>query len=162
MSKTAAKPLFEVVGYQGASRNGEPFDGVTALRVEGRVGDVLGDADGVGLGGRAALAAGGSWRRVSGTSEEDVFTRPGAPPTRAETGYGYIRLGAPLDALEGDPHPEPGNAVAGGGIRVTTPCSWSVEIINGTPAPVVVAAACSPLPSAAIWRGDWRLFVQAK
>lgn len=36
----------------------------------------------------------------------------GAPPTRAETGYGYIRLGAPLDALEGDPHPEPGNAVA--------------------------------------------------
>jgi mannose-1-phosphate guanylyltransferase len=36
----------------------------------------------------------------------------GAPPSRPETGYGYIRLGAPLDALEGDPHPEPGNAVA--------------------------------------------------
>lgn len=36
----------------------------------------------------------------------------GAPPTRPETGYGYIRLGAPLDALEGDAHPEPGNAVA--------------------------------------------------
>lgn len=36
----------------------------------------------------------------------------GAPPTRAETGYGYIRVGPPLDALEGDPHPEPGNAVA--------------------------------------------------
>lgn len=36
----------------------------------------------------------------------------GAPPTRAETGYGYIRLGAPLDALAGDDHPEPGNAVA--------------------------------------------------
>jgi mannose-1-phosphate guanylyltransferase len=36
----------------------------------------------------------------------------GVPPTRAETGYGYIRLGAPLDALAGDAHPEPGNAVA--------------------------------------------------
>jgi mannose-1-phosphate guanylyltransferase len=36
----------------------------------------------------------------------------GAPPTRAETGYGYIRVGPPLEALEGDPHPEPGNAVA--------------------------------------------------
>jgi mannose-1-phosphate guanylyltransferase len=36
----------------------------------------------------------------------------GAPPTRAETGYGYIRLGAPLDGLPGDDHPEPGNAVA--------------------------------------------------
>lgn len=36
----------------------------------------------------------------------------GAPPTRAETGYGYIRVGPPLDALEGDAHPEPGNAVA--------------------------------------------------
>ncbi|MBB4635750.1 mannose-1-phosphate guanylyltransferase [Longimicrobium terrae] len=36
----------------------------------------------------------------------------GAPPTRAETGYGYIRLGAPLDGLAGDDHPEPGNAVA--------------------------------------------------
>jgi mannose-1-phosphate guanylyltransferase len=36
----------------------------------------------------------------------------GAPPTRPETGYGYIRLGPPLEALEGDAHPEPGNAVA--------------------------------------------------
>jgi mannose-1-phosphate guanylyltransferase len=36
----------------------------------------------------------------------------GAPPTRPETGYGYIRLGPPLEPLEGDPHPEPGNAVA--------------------------------------------------
>jgi mannose-1-phosphate guanylyltransferase len=36
----------------------------------------------------------------------------GAPPTRAETGYGYIQLGPPLDPLEGDTHPEPGNAVA--------------------------------------------------
>lgn len=36
----------------------------------------------------------------------------GAPPTRAETGYGYIRLGTPLQALAGDAHPEPGNAVA--------------------------------------------------
>jgi mannose-1-phosphate guanylyltransferase len=36
----------------------------------------------------------------------------GAPPTRAETGYGYIRVGPPLDSLEGDTHPEPGNAVA--------------------------------------------------
>ncbi len=36
----------------------------------------------------------------------------GAPPTRAETGYGYIRLGPPLEVLEGDAHPEPGNAVA--------------------------------------------------
>ena len=36
----------------------------------------------------------------------------GVPPTRAETGYGYIRVGAPLEALEGDAHPEPGNAVA--------------------------------------------------
>lgn len=36
----------------------------------------------------------------------------GAPPGRAETGYGYIRLGEPLDPLEGDPHPERGHAVA--------------------------------------------------
>ncbi|CAA9330055.1 MAG: Mannose-1-phosphate guanylyltransferase [uncultured Gemmatimonadetes bacterium] len=36
----------------------------------------------------------------------------GVPPTRAETGYGYIHLGAPLPAMEGDAHPEPGNAVA--------------------------------------------------
>jgi mannose-1-phosphate guanylyltransferase len=36
----------------------------------------------------------------------------GAPPTRPETGYGYVKLGPPLDALEGDTHPEPGNAVA--------------------------------------------------
>jgi mannose-1-phosphate guanylyltransferase len=36
----------------------------------------------------------------------------GAPPTRAETGYGYIQVGPPLEALEGDAHPEPGNAVA--------------------------------------------------
>lgn len=36
----------------------------------------------------------------------------GAPPTRPETGYGYIRLGPPLETLEGDTHPEPGNAVA--------------------------------------------------
>lgn len=36
----------------------------------------------------------------------------GAPPTRPETGYGYIRLGAPLEALEADAHPEPGNEVA--------------------------------------------------
>lgn len=36
----------------------------------------------------------------------------GVPPTRAETGYGYIHLGAPLPAVEGDAHPEPGNAVA--------------------------------------------------
>lgn len=36
----------------------------------------------------------------------------GAPPTRPETGYGYIRLGPPLEGLEGDTHPEPGNAVA--------------------------------------------------
>jgi mannose-1-phosphate guanylyltransferase len=36
----------------------------------------------------------------------------GAPPTRPETGYGYIRVGPPLESLEGDAHPEPGNAVA--------------------------------------------------
>jgi mannose-1-phosphate guanylyltransferase len=36
----------------------------------------------------------------------------GVPPTRPETGYGYIELGPPLEPLEGDAHPEPGNAVA--------------------------------------------------
>jgi mannose-1-phosphate guanylyltransferase len=36
----------------------------------------------------------------------------GALPTRAEKGYGYIRLGEPLDRLEGDAHPERGHAVA--------------------------------------------------
>lgn len=36
----------------------------------------------------------------------------GAPPTRPETGYGYIRVGPPLEVLEGDGHPETGNAVA--------------------------------------------------
>jgi mannose-1-phosphate guanylyltransferase len=35
----------------------------------------------------------------------------GAPPTRPETGYGYIRVGEPLPPLEGDPDPEPGHAV---------------------------------------------------
>ncbi|HWK89338.1 MAG TPA: sugar phosphate nucleotidyltransferase [Longimicrobium sp.] len=48
----------------------------------------------------AALAAG----------HRRLFTI-GAPPTRPETGYGYVRLGAPLDALPGDAHPEPGNTV---------------------------------------------------
>jgi outer membrane receptor protein involved in Fe transport len=50
------------------------------------------------LGGRAALAAGGSWRRVSGTSEEDVFTRPGAPPTRAGAGGRQRHLAAFAEA----------------------------------------------------------------
>lgn len=36
----------------------------------------------------------------------------GVTPTRPETGYGYIRLGEPLDPLEGDRHPERGHAVA--------------------------------------------------
>jgi mannose-1-phosphate guanylyltransferase len=36
----------------------------------------------------------------------------GAPPSRPETGYGYIQLGPPLEPLEGDTHPERGNAVA--------------------------------------------------
>jgi mannose-1-phosphate guanylyltransferase len=36
----------------------------------------------------------------------------GAPPIRAETGYGYIRLGDPLPALEADDHPERGHEVA--------------------------------------------------
>jgi mannose-1-phosphate guanylyltransferase len=36
----------------------------------------------------------------------------GAPPNRPETGYGYIRLGETLDALEGDRHPERGHRVA--------------------------------------------------
>jgi mannose-1-phosphate guanylyltransferase len=35
----------------------------------------------------------------------------GARPDRPETGYGYIRLGAPLEPLEGDLHPERGHAV---------------------------------------------------
>jgi mannose-1-phosphate guanylyltransferase len=36
----------------------------------------------------------------------------GAPPTRPETGYGYIRVGPPLAPLEGDRHPEAGSEVA--------------------------------------------------
>ncbi len=34
----------------------------------------------------------------------------------------------------------PGNWVAGAGILDTTPCSWSVEIVSGMPAPAVAAA----------------------
>jgi mannose-1-phosphate guanylyltransferase len=36
----------------------------------------------------------------------------GVPPTRPETGYGYIRTGAALEPLAGDAHPERGHAVA--------------------------------------------------
>jgi mannose-1-phosphate guanylyltransferase len=51
--------------------------------------------------GRAAVLAEGHRR---------LFT-VGAPPTRPETGYGYLRLGEPLPSLEGDAHPEAGHAV---------------------------------------------------
>jgi outer membrane receptor protein involved in Fe transport len=56
------------------------------------------------LGPRLAVAGGLSWRRVSGTSEESVFTRPGAPPTRADSGGRQRDLGAFLEALA-SPHP---------------------------------------------------------
>jgi outer membrane receptor protein involved in Fe transport len=51
------------------------------------------------LGARAALAAGASWRRVGGTSEEDVFTRPGAPPTETATGGRQRQVSAFVEAL---------------------------------------------------------------
>lgn len=55
------------------------------------------------LGTRAAVAAGFSVRRVSGASEEDVFTRPGAPPTHARTGGRQRDLAAFVEALS-TPH----------------------------------------------------------
>jgi outer membrane receptor protein involved in Fe transport len=57
------------------------------------------------LTGRTALAAGFSVRRASGTSEEDVFTRPGAPPVRARMGGRQRDLAAFFEALA-SPHPD--------------------------------------------------------
>lgn len=55
-------------------------------------------------GARAAVAAGFSVRQVSGASEEDAFTRPGAPPTRARTGGRQRDLAGFVEALL-SPHP---------------------------------------------------------
>lgn len=59
---------------------------------------------------------------------------------------------------------EPGNWVAGGPMRVTTPCSWSMAIWSGTwtleswP----TEARWRPLDSPVIWSGFLTLSVQAK
>ena len=59
---------------------------------------------------------------------------------------------------------EPGNCVAGGPMRVTTPCSWSIAICSGTSTleSCESAAFCRPLESAVIWSGFFTLSVQAK
>ena len=51
------------------------------------------------FGARVAVAGGFSIRQVSGTSEEDVFTRPGAAPVRTRTGGRQRDLGAFAEAL---------------------------------------------------------------
>ena len=59
---------------------------------------------------------------------------------------------------------DPGNCVAGGPMRVTTPCSWSVATWSGirTFERWLRAAFCRPLDRPAIWGGFWTLSVQAK
>ena len=59
---------------------------------------------------------------------------------------------------------EPGNWVAGGPIRVTTPCSWSMAILSGMPGFAELRAArWSPLDRATICAGPpATLSVQAK
>lgn len=59
---------------------------------------------------------------------------------------------------------EPGNWVAGGPMRVTTPCSWSVAIWSGTRTLLgcVRAAFCRPLERPTIWSGFCTLSVHAK
>ena len=57
---------------------------------------------------------------------------------------------------------EPGNCVAGGPTRVTTPCSWSVAITSGTWAPDPIADFCRPLDRPVICVGFFTLSVQAK
>jgi iron complex outermembrane recepter protein len=57
------------------------------------------------LGGRTALAAGFSVRRLSGTSEEDAFTRPGAPPVSTRMGGRQRDLAAFVEGLA-SPHPD--------------------------------------------------------
>ncbi len=59
---------------------------------------------------------------------------------------------------------EPGNWVAGGPMRVTTPCSWSVAICSGirTLDGCDRAAFCRPLDSPAICGGFCTLSVHAK
>ena len=59
---------------------------------------------------------------------------------------------------------DPGNWVAGGPMRVTTPCSWSMATWSGmrTLPRWVRAAFCRPLERPTIWSGFWTLSVHAK
>ncbi len=56
----------------------------------------------------------------------------------------------------------PGSIVAGGPIRATAPCSWSVEMSSGMGVRWARPARWMPLERAAIWRGSWVLCAQAK
>ena len=49
---------------------------------------------------------------------------------------------------------DPGNWVAGGPTRVTTPCSWSVPTVRGMWAPEPIAARCRPFERPVIWAGS--------
>jgi hypothetical protein len=59
---------------------------------------------------------------------------------------------------------DPGNWVAGGPMRVTTPCSWSTAICSGTGAlpPCSSAAFWRPFDRPTIWSGFCTLSVHAK
>jgi hypothetical protein len=59
---------------------------------------------------------------------------------------------------------EPGNWVAGGPMRVTTPCSWSIAIWSGTSTfeSCDSAAFWRPFESPVIWSGFLTLSVHAK
>ncbi len=56
----------------------------------------------------------------------------------------------------------PGNSVAGAPNRRTAPCSWSMEMVSGTPAPEESAASCTPFDSSATCRGLSSESVQEK
>jgi outer membrane receptor protein involved in Fe transport len=104
----AGRDAFSLRAHAGDQEYDQTFTAIAADRASEtltRAQHVPADSAGVSgdwtrpLGSRAALAAGASWRRVGGTSEEDVFTRPGAPPTETATGGRQRQVSGFVEAL---------------------------------------------------------------
>jgi outer membrane receptor protein involved in Fe transport len=104
--------LFSVRAHAGDQAYDQTFTAIAADRASEtltRAQHVPADSAGLSghwthtFGSRVALAGGVSLRRVSGVSEEDAFTRPGAPPVRTRAGGRQRALAAFVEALA-SPH----------------------------------------------------------
>jgi outer membrane receptor protein involved in Fe transport len=104
--------LFSVRAHAGDQAYDQTFTAIAADRAsESLTRSQHVPADSAGLSGhwthsfgsRLALAGGASMRLVSGVSEEDAFTRPGAPPVRSRAGGRQRALAAFVEALA-SPH----------------------------------------------------------